>query len=48
MRTFSVDIHVDSGSLSAGDVIVPLVKRESGTSSGAGFFQSTLLFYTEV
>ena len=48
MRTFSVDIQIDSGSLAAGDLIIPLVKRESGTSSGAAFFQSTLLFYTEV
>ena len=48
MRTFSVDIHVDSGSLVQGEIIIPLLKRESGTSSGAGFFQSTLLFYTEV
>ena len=48
MRTFSVDINVGSGSLAAGDLIVPLVKRESGTSAGAGFFQSTLIFYTEI
>ena len=48
MRTFSVDIHVDSGSLSPGDLIVPLLRRESGTSSGVAHFQSTLLFYTEV
>ena len=48
MRTFSVDIHVDSGPLSPGDLIVPLLRRESGTSSGVAHFQSTLLFYTEV
>ena len=48
MRTFSVDVHVDSGSLSPGDLIVPLLRRESGASSGVAHFQSTLLFYTEV
>ena len=48
MRTFSVDVHVDSGSLSPGDLIIPLIKRESGTSSGVAHFNSTLLFYTEV
>ena len=48
MRTFSVDVHPDSGSLSPGDLIVPLIKRESGTSSGVAHFNSSLLFYMEV
>ena len=48
MRTFSVDVHPDSGSLSPGDLIVPLMKRESGTSTGVAHFNSSLLFYMEI